>query len=153
MSGYQRADDVIDAADGEPAFPSSSAQRGSDNLGLINKIGMIAAVCLVVIGIIMLESAGAALTALLSAQGVLMALIPVILQLFWLFLPAFQKSSIQHVSMLAVVALAAISAWWLFWSFIVFTKGSTPARSAAASGSFFAFAGEAILAVFSFMAL
>ena len=151
MSGYQRADDVIDAADSEPAF--SSPQKGSDNLGLINKIGMIAAACLVAAGIIMLESAGAVLTSALSAEGVLMALTPVVLQLFWLFLPAFQRSSLQHVSALVVVALAAINAWWLFWSFVVFTKGSTPARSAAASGSFFAFVGEVGLAVFGFMAL
>lgn len=153
MSGYQRADDVIDAADREPAYPTSTPQRGTDNLGLVNKLGMIAGVALIVIGLIMLEGAGAALQATMSTQGVLMVLIPVVLQLFWLFLPAFQQSSIQHSSKVVVVALAAIDAWWLFWSFIIFTKGSTPARSAAAAGYFFAFVGEVVLASFAFLTL
>ena len=153
MSGYQRADDVMDAADNAPAYAYSTPQKGSDSLGLINKLGMIAGVCLVAVGIIILECAGAVLTTTLSAVGVLMALAPVVLLLFWLFLPAFQKSSIHHAATPVVVALAAVNAWWLFWSFIVFTKGPTPARSAAASGSFFAFVGEVLMAVFGFMTL
>ena len=145
---YQRADDVIDKCD-----RTSSARNAKDLLANTIRLGLYGSIAVVAAGLIVAMASVSARTEPTPFMSVFFAVAAPVLTICWMHGPGMPLSMVRVLQVLGMM-LGVATGWDAFWEFVAYAaiaKGAV-VPSFIATGLFFMFLGECLVAFFTFKA-
>ena len=151
MSGYQRADDVIDERD---RLNAPAAEKGLDTISSLSKLIMLIGMGLAIVGVLITECSSSAVPSYMDTTSVILSVAPIVLTILWLFKAGIKLDHQQMMKFLVILFSFPIA---IHFFFLFVMDASLPETTAAlngiAAGLFITFAGEMTLAVMHFLEL